>query len=131
MNYPSLGAGLAMLAAFAAYIDQGSNFATLIFYSDEKPASTKIAADSAKALVTLSLPKPCLKQTLSDGIELYATNSVIATSTGTATWARLYNGNGLAVIDLEMGVDIILNSYEIVAGGTQTLDSIILQPDLG
>mgnify|MGYP003598247173 CR=1 FL=1 len=32
------------------------------------------------------------------------------------------------VADFEMGVDVILNSYDIVMGATQRLDSIILKP---
>ncbi|MHA3082119.1 hypothetical protein ACX1NX_02830 [Acinetobacter sp. ANC 5383] len=127
---PSLAASLLALQGLASFIDQGSNNATFVFYSDTKPTDMTVAANDSAKLVILTLPKPCTKQVLSDGIELYPTSSNMAIQTGTAVWARLFNGNGLAVVDFVMGSDITLNTYEIVTGGTQILDSIILKPDL-
>jgi hypothetical protein len=127
---PSLSAGLAQLEALANFIDEGSGNATFVFYSDTKPTDTTVAANDSRKLVTLTLPKPCTKQMLSDGIELYPTNSALAIQNGTAIWARLYNGDGIVVADFAMGSHIILNTYDIAAGGTQILDSIILKPDL-
>ena len=131
MNYPSLGAGLAMLAAFSAYIDQGSNFATLIFYSDTKPSSIDTAADASKALVTLTLPKPSLKQTNTDSINLQPTDTALVTTAGLATWARLYNGNGLAIMDFTVGSDITLLNNNLAEGSAVNLTSLKLKPYLG
>ncbi|MHA3079633.1 hypothetical protein [Acinetobacter sp. ANC 5502] len=127
---PSLAASLLALQGLASFIDQGSNNATFVFYSDIKPTDTTVAGSDSAKLVTLILPKPCTKQMLSDGIELYPTSSAMAIQAGVATWARLYNGNGIAVADFSMGSDIILNTYDIAAGSTQIIDSIILKPDL-
>lgn len=131
MNYPSLGAGLAMLTAFAAYIDQGSNFATLVFYSDSKPSNINTAADASKALVTLTLPKPSLKQTNVDSINLQPTDTALVTTAGIATWARLYNGNGLAIMDFTVGSDITLLNNNLAQGSAVNLTSLKLKPYLG
>lgn len=131
MIYPSLSAGLAMLTSLSAFIDQGSNFATLVFYSDTKPASTDTVADSTKALVTLTLPKPSLKQVNADSINLLPTDTALVTQAGAAVWARLYNGNGLAVMDFAVGSDILLLNADLAEGGALNLTSLKLKPYLG
>lgn len=128
---PSLAAGLVALQAIANFLDQGSGNATFIYYDSTKPANIGVAADPAAKLVTLNLPEPCFKALLSDGIELYPTDTGMAIKAGIAQWARLYNDAGAAVADFAMGTDIILNSYDIALGSSQKLDSIILKPFVG
>ena len=128
MITPSLKAGLAQLRALADFIDIGSGQASFVYYESVKPESVVISADDSTKLATLTLPKPCFKRLNEDSIELKPTNDVLALKTGTVVWARLFNANGDAVADFAMGVDIILNSYDILLGATQHLDSIILKP---
>lgn len=128
MITPSLKAGLAQLRALADFIDIGSGQASFVYYESVKPESVVISADDSTKLATLTLPKPCFKRLNEDSIELNPTNDVLALKTGTVVWARLFNANGDAVADFAMGVDIILNSYDILLGATQHLDSIILKP---
>jgi len=125
---PSLAAGLAQLQALATYIDQGSSNATFVFYSDTKPASIDVAASTSAALVTLTLPKPCFKQLSADSIELNQTDAALVTKAGTAVWARLYNGAGLAVADFAVGSDISLANPTLVLGATLMMNSIVLKP---
>lgn len=125
---PSLAASLAQLQALANYIDQGSADAAFIFYDDAQPANTTIAANDAAKLVTLTLPKPSLLSVNADGISLEPTNAGTVIKTGTAVWARLFNGNGLAVADFAVGVDITLNSAAMVLGGTVSISAITLTP---
>lgn len=125
---PSLAAGLAQLQALAEFLDSGSNNATFIFYDDSKPIDTTVAANNSAKLVTLVLQKPCFKQLLSDGIELFPSDAATIIKTGTAIWARLYNGNGVIVADFAVGTDILLNNNDLVLGSSLTLDSIILKP---
>lgn len=131
MTYPSLGAGLAMLSALSVFIDQGSNFATLVFYSDAKPSNIDTAADASKALVTLTLPKPSLKQINTDSINLQPTDTALVTTAGLVTWARLYNGNGLAIMDFTVGSDITLLNNNLAEGSAVNLTSLKLKPYLG
>lgn len=131
MIYPSLSAGLAQLQALANFIDLGSNNATFVFYSSSKPASTTVAADNSTKLVTLTLPKPCFKSLETDHIELLPTDTATVILTGTAVWARLYNGNGAVVADFAVGTDISLANTNLVVGGTLNITSIKLTPYLG
>lgn len=128
MITPSLKAGLAQLRALADFIDLGSGNASFVYYESAKPESTLVPADDMTKLATLTLPKPCFKRLNEDSLELKPTNDILALKSGTVVWARLFNASGEVVADFEMGVDIILNSYEIVMGATQRLDSIILKP---
>lgn len=128
MIQPSLKAGLVQLRALADFIDLGSGNASFVYYESVKPASVLIPADDSTKLATLTLPRPCFKRLNEDSIELKPSNDVLALKTGKVMWARLFNASGDAVADFVMGSDIILNSYEIVVGATQRLDSIILKP---
>ena len=128
MITPSLKAGLAQLRALADFIDLGSGNASFVYYESAKPESTLVPADDMTKLATLTLPKPCFKRLNEDSLELKPTNDILALKSGTVVWARLFNASGEVVADFEMGVNIILNSYEIVMGATQRLDSIILKP---
>lgn len=125
---PSLTAGLAQLQALATYIDQGSNNATFIFYDDSKPSSTLIEANESAKLVVLTLPKPCLRAVNSNSISLEPTESGTVIKTGTAVWARLFNGNGAVVADFAVGADITLNSVDMVLGGTVSISAITFTP---
>lgn len=124
-------AGILALQAHADFLDFGSGSAYFVYYSDARPVSIEMAANPANALCTLSLPKPCIKQVLTDGIELYPTDTALATKAGVAVWARLYNGNDEAYADFTIGTsgtDIVLNSADIALGSSQKIDSIILKP---
>lgn len=127
MIQPSLAASLAQLQAFANYLDTGSANATFVFYNDVKPASLAVAANDAAKLVTCTLPKPCFNRVLADGIELHPTDVATVIKTGTATWVRLFNGAGEATADFEIGADIMMADTALVAGGTLSIPSIILE----
>lgn len=125
---PSIAAGLAQLEALADFLDTGSSNATFIFYSNNKPANVSIPADQSEILVTLTLPKPCLKNIGSTYIELKQSDVATITKSGTAIWARLYNGKGEAVADFSVGTDIIMNNANLVLGASLTINSIVLSP---
>ena len=118
------------LQAHVSFLDSGDDSAHFVYYSDLKPASIEVAANSANVLCTLPLPKPCIKQVLADGVELQETTTALATKAGIAIWARLYNGNNEAYADFTIGTsgtDIVLNNTNIALGSSQKLDSIILE----
>lgn len=125
---PSMAAGLSQLQALANFLDTGSSNATFSFYKGTKPASVAVAASSGNKLVTLNLPEPCFKQLNADSIELYPTDTATVTQAGTATWARLYNGNGDAVADFAVGTDITLANPSLALGSTLMVNSIVLRP---
>lgn len=128
---PSLSAGLAQLEALANFIDEGSSNATFTVYSGTKPANTTSAADSSNALCALTFEKPCLLAVNTANITLKPTANASVTKSGTATWARLYNGNGVVVADFVVGTDVTLTSNDLVAGGVLQMSSITLTPITG
>ena len=128
MIQTSLAAGLAQLEALANFLDQGSANATFIFYDDTKPASVAVATNNSAKLVTLTLPKPSIKKVNTDHIELNQTDAATVIKSGTAVWARLFNGEGKAVADFAVGPDITLANPDLVLGSTLMMNSLILRP---
>lgn len=128
MSKTSVNARLAMIQAFANFMDSGSQSATVIFYEGVQPASPAVVADSSNALVTLTFPEPCIKEVTANYVELHPTNTATVIKTGTTTWARIFNGAGEVAADLVVGTDISLASANLVLGGTLSVTSIKLRP---
>ena len=128
MSKTSVKAKLAMIQAFANFMDNGSQSATVIFYKGVQPASPAVAADSNNALVTLTFPEPCIKETTASYVELHPTDTATVIKAGTATWARIYNGAGEVVADLTVGTDIALANTNLALGGSLSITSIKLRP---
>ena len=128
MSKTSTNARLAMIQAFANFMDNGSQSATVIFYEGMQPANTAIAADSNMALVTLTFPEPCIKETTPTYVEFHPTDTGSVIKTGTATWARIYNGTDEVAADLTVGSDISLANTNLALGGTLSTTSIKLRP---
>lgn len=128
MSQTSINARLAMIQAFANFMDSGSQSATVIFYEGVQPANTSFAADSNNALVTLIFPKPCIKETTATYVEFHPTDTGNVIKAGTATWARIYNGAGEVAADLTVGTDISLANTNLALGGTLFIQSIKLRP---
>ena len=128
MSKTSINARLAMIQAFASFMDSGSQSATVIFYEGVQPASPAVAADSNNALVTLVFPEPCIKDVTTTYVELHPTDTANVIKSGTASWARIYNGAGEVAADLTVGSDITLANTSLVVGGTLFIQSIKLRP---
>lgn len=128
MSKTSINARLAMIQAFASFMDSGSQSATVIFYEGTQPASPAIAADPNNALVTLTFPEPCIKEVTATYVELHPTETATVIKAGTATWARIYNGTGEVAADLTVGTDITLANTNLALGGTLSVTSIQLRP---
>ena len=128
MSKTSVNARLAMIQAFAEFVDNGSQSATVIFYEGVQPANTSVTADSNNALVTLVFPEPCIKETTPTYVELHPTDTGSVIKTGTATWARIFNGAGEVAADITVGADISLANTNLVVGGTLFIQSIKLRP---
>lgn len=128
MSKTSVNARFAMIQAFADFMDSGSQSATVTFYEGVQPASPDVAVDSNNALVTLVFPEPCIKETTPTYVELHPTDTATVIKTGTATWARIYNGASEVAADLTVGTDISLANTNLVVGGTLFIQSIKLRP---
>ena len=128
MSKTSVNARLGMIQAFSEFMDNGSQSATVIFYEGVQPLDPSVAADSNNALVTLVFPEPCIKETTVTYVELHPTDTGSVIKTGTATWARIFNGVGDVAADLTVGADISLANTNLVLGGTLSITSIKLRP---
>ena len=128
MSKTSINARLAMIQAFANFMDNGSQSATVVFYKGVQPVDTSVAADSNNALVSLTPPEPCIKETTPTYVELHPTDTGSVIKSGTATWARIYNGAGEVAADLTVGTDISLANTNLALGGTLSVTSIKLRP---
>ena len=128
MSKTSVNARLAVIQAFANFMDSGSQSATVVFYEGVQPASPAVTVDSNNALVTLVFPEPCIKETTPTYVELHPTDTATVIKTGTAAWARIFNGAGEVAADLTMGTDISLANTNLALGGTLSTTSIKLRP---
>ncbi|MGX5699585.1 hypothetical protein ACWKWF_08275 [Acinetobacter kookii] len=128
MSKTSVNARLAMIQAFANFMDSGSQSATVIFYEGVQPTDTSMAADSNNALVTLVFPEPCIKETTATYVELHPTDTATVIKAGTATWARIYNGAGEAVVDLSVDTDITIANPNLTLGGSFQTNSFKIRP---
>ena len=128
MSKTSDKAKLMIAQSFANYLDSGSQSATVIFYEGTQSASPSVAADPSKKLVTLTLPEPCFKEVAATYVELHPSDTATVIKTGTATWARIYNGAGEEAADLTVGTDISLANTNLALGGTLSITSIKLRP---
>ena len=128
MSKTSVKARLAMIQAFSSFMDSGSQNATVIFYEGVQPASPSAAADPSKKLVTLTLPEPCFKEVTATYVELHPSDTATVIKSGTATWARIFNGAGEVAADLTVGTDISLANTNLALGGTLSITSIKLRP---
>lgn len=123
MSKSSIKSKLVMAQALATFMDSGASSATITFYEGVQPATPETAANSNNALVTCVFPEPCFKEVTASYVELHPTDTATVIKTGTATWARIYNGSGEAVADLSVGADITLANTNLAAGGSLQVNS--------
>ena len=128
MSKTSVNARLAMIQAFSEFMDSGSQSATVIFYEGVQPASPAVAADSNNALVTLNFPEPCIKEVTTNYVELHPSDTATVIKSGTATWARIYNGAGEVAVDLTVGTDITLANTSLTLGGSFQINFFKIRP---
>ena len=114
-----------------ASIDAGSSAATIEIYTGTVPTTVETAVGAQVLLGTLTCSDPAGSVTgrvLTFGA---ITMDSAADASGTAAWARIYDGNGVAVIDVDVtntaGTGAIkLNTVTIVAGGPILLNSFTI-----
>lgn len=128
MSKTSVNARLAMIQAFADFMDNGSQSATVIFYQGVQPSNSSVNVDSNNTLVTLNFPEPCIKEVTPAYVEFHPTDTGMTIKAGTATWARIFNGAGQVAADLTVGTDISLANTNLTLGGTLSITSIKLRP---
>ena len=117
-----------MIDLVKAAIDGGGSAGTIKIYTvgGGRPAGPA-TAPAGTLLATLTLAYPACGTT-SGGVLTFGTitEDSAADDTGTAAWARIADGAGVAVVDSDVsttGAGINLNTVSIVAGGPVRLTS--------
>lgn len=121
----SVAAAIAACDAIVDKIDVGAGTAAIKIYDGSKPATPDVAVSSQVLLATLNLANPAFGGAVSNSGNGTATANAVsngtAVATGTASWFRVLDRNGAAVIDGTVGTadcDLILNSIAISSGAT-------------
>ncbi|MEG2568760.1 MAG: hypothetical protein RSA84_21385, partial [Acinetobacter sp.] len=70
------------------------------------------------------------KRLKTNSVELHPTSEGTIVKTGKVVWARLYNGEGIAVMDFDCAIDMALDTTDLVIGASYDLDSIEFFPSV-
>ena len=111
-------------------LDAGAGAATIKIYDGTQPTTPETAITSQVLLGTLTCTDPA-GAAASGGVLTFSTitEDSAADATGTATWARVADSNGVAVFDCDVGTTgttIVLNSTSIVTGGPIRITSFTI-----
>jgi len=124
-------AALAACNAIVDLLDGGAGAGLLRIYDGTQPANVDTAITSQVLLAELTCSDPAFGAAADAAPNATATASAItsdtsANATGTATWFRAVDSNGLGIIDGSVGTasaDLILDSVSITAGQTVAVNS--------
>ena len=106
--------------ALTNLIDASATAGSITIYTGTPPAAVGTITDQV-ALITIPLQKPCYSSITSGVITLAAITEQMLLQTGQAGWARLKNGDGLAIADMTVGIngsgaDIELPTVDLIQG---------------
>jgi hypothetical protein len=115
----------ARLLGTLGFMDAGALPARVLVYSGVRPATGQ--AGEGGLLVEIPLKKPCGSVT-QEALRLDLPDPALVTETGVPTWARILNGNGVLVLDCDVGAagEMTLTADVLYAGGMVGLTSAVL-----
>lgn len=131
----SLAAAIAMLDALTALLDAGAGAGNVEIRSGTKPSSPEDAPSDGAVLADITLNDPAFVGAVDGTPGLYAKaladvspaiSDASADATGTASWFRAYDSNGVARIDGTVATataDMIVNTVSLVAASPFTIQS--------
>ena len=126
--------------ALTVQIDAGAAVSKLIIYDGARPADCEVAVTTQLNLVEFELPDPCFQGAVDNSASgARATANAITPATvsqdGTATWFRLFDGDGNALMDGTVtdqsgAGDLKLSDVELVTDiQVQVFSFTITQPE--
>ncbi len=127
----SATAANAVLTALNDLVNGGSGAGTIKIYTGTKPAGPATAITTQVLLGTLTCSDPAGTVSAATWTFGTVTQDSSADATGTATWARIADSAGTAVIDIDItttggGGFGQMNTTSIVIGGPITAPSIVV-----
>lgn len=128
---PSAALKTAILTAVNDALNAGSGPATIKLYTGTKPTSPDTAVTTQTLLGTLTCSDPA--GTVASGSLTFGTVTPdsSADASGTASWLRIADSAGVAVIDLDVTVTgaggaAQMNTTSVVVGGPITAPSVVI-----
>lgn len=128
----SVAAAIAMLDTLTALMDAGASEAVVEIYKGTKPADVSVAETGGDLLATATCSDPAFNGATDDNPGAVAaadsiTGDTNVDQTGTASWFRVKDSNGLAILDGTCGTtssfDMQLDSVAFVIAGTFNITS--------
>lgn len=106
--------------AMTNLIDASAAAGSITIYAGTAPAGVG-AITNQIALITIPLSKPCYSSITSGVISLASISEQMVQITGHAGWARIANGDGVAIADMNVGItgsgaDIELPTVDLIQG---------------
>ena len=106
--------------ALTNLIDASAAAGSITIYTGAAPAAAG-AITTQLPLIVIPLQKPCFASIASGVITLDAITEQMVQTTGAAGWARIANGDGVAIADMSVGVngsgaDIELPTVNLIQG---------------
>lgn len=120
-----------MLTSVKNRIDAGSAGGTVKIYTGSMPISPSVAVTTQVLLGTLTFSDPCATITSNTLVFSAITPDSLADNDGTATWARIADSDGNAVIDVDVSTttgsgSIKLNTTAVKAGGPISITAMVI-----
>lgn len=133
---PSAALSNATASLWLTTLQVGAAASRIEFYTGSKPANTLVAPDGTTQILlgtcTCSASSPDVGTVAANVLTFgTVTQDSSADASGTATWARVKDGNGLAAFDVDVSDTggngaIKLNTTTIAAGGPIAVTSFVL-----
>lgn len=120
------------LDEITALIDAGVGAGLLRLYDGTRPATadTAVSTQTLLAELTLSDPSfPAASGTPGSMVANTITDDPSANASGTATWFRIVDSGGNAVVDGDVGLtaeDLVMDNVVVVAGSSVSVSSATL-----
>lgn len=125
----SAAARNAMLNKLRDALDAGAGAGRVRLYTGAQPATPETAVGAQVLLGTLTLSDPSAPNAAGGALTLEpVTEDPMADATGTATWARLTDSDGTAVLDcsvglVDSGAALEFDTVSFLAGGAIRMQS--------
>lgn len=115
--------------AIVAQLDAGASSGAIKIFDGTQPANPSVAVTTQNILSEHVLTEPA--GVVANGVLTFSTisNDEFANATGTASWARFYDGDGVAVVDASIspvggGGDLQMNTVNVVINGPVRFTSL-------
>jgi hypothetical protein len=119
-----------ILAAITALIDAAPTPGTLEIFGGQQPASADDGVGAQQPIASLTFSRPAFGTPLNGVIGARPIDQRPAMASGTASWARILDGRGNAILDIdvgESGAALNLTSTQLFEHGPVVINALVLR----